>query len=484
MFHRAFTRLIEGLKALSLSGMLRCRTFQRFSRKISQMSWLGLVLNFSIAQQTGDLIVVSEAGEAFRLYLNGEWILDQPGTRAEVHDLHQGFHKGTVYLYPSEGKAIQLKKTFAVEGGYVEYYAIRKNRNGQYTITIYNRVLKEETPPPPSPPSVWEPIQPPHAQPSFPVQPFPGVPASNGGQIQTNNQNQTIIFNPTIQIQTGGVGTQVTGQNTGTGMPTTPSMPIYTGPAYTGPCNCQQPMSRSAFQRALSTIQSQTFDDTRLDIAKNIARANCLLASDVKALTAAFQFENYKLDFAKFAYDYTLDVSNYFEVTEAFDFEHTRAELMEYTQRRGARFTCQNVLLEAQGPGMMPAMPAGNPPVVMPPAGNPPMLTPPPSSGGMPSCQPCMAPDAFSSALRSIQNTASDMTRLEVAKSLLVSNCLSAQQVRDICRAFASEANRLDFAKAAYRRCCDPGSYIIVGDAFASTLSREELARYIQTVGR
>ncbi|MDT7942108.1 MAG: hypothetical protein RQ993_02405, partial [Bacteroidota bacterium] len=37
---------------------------------------------------------------------------------------------------------------------------------------------------------------------------------------------------------------------------------------------------------------------------------------------------------------------------------------------------------------------------------------------------------------------------------------------------------------AAYRRCCDPGNYIIAGDAFASTLNREELAKYIQTVGR
>ncbi len=165
-------------------------------------------------------------------------------------------------------------------------------------------------------------------------------------------------------------------------------MPVYTGPIYTGPCNCQQPMSRSAFQRALSTVQSQTFDNTRFDIAKNIARANCLLASDVKALTAAFQFENYKFDFAKFAYDYTLDVSNYFEVTEAFDFEQTRAELMEYVRRRGARFTCQNVPLEAQGLGTMPAAPNSNPPVVM----------PPPSSGGTSTCQPCMAPEAFAGA--------------------------------------------------------------------------------------
>jgi len=457
-----------GQKGLSLSFMSLSEIFP----PLLKAGFLaGVLVLGGLAQTTGDLIVVSETGEPFRLYLNGEWILDRPGTRAEAHDLHEGFHKGTVYIYPSEGKAIQLKKTFPVEGGFVEYYAIRKNRKGQYTVTAYNRAPKTEPPMSPSPGWPTPPSSSPPAQSPAPMP--PSDPTINTGQVQTNTQNQTIIFNPTIQIQTGGGGTQVSGQAP-SGTPPASQPPTYPGPTYTGPCNCQQPMSRNAFQRALSTVQSQSFDHTRLDIAKSIARHNCLLASDVKALTATFQFEDFRLDFAKFAYDYTLDVSNYFEVAEALDFEHSRTELMEYVGRRGARYTCTNIRLTPElivdpGPGM-PAPPGPGHPAS-------------PSPNPVP-CRPCMAPDAFAAALRTIQNTASDMTRLEVAKSLLVSNCLSAQQVRDICRAFASEANRLEFAKAAYRRCCDPGNYIVVNEAFASTLSREELAKYIQNTGR
>jgi len=437
-----------------------------------QPLWIGgIVLSLVLAQRTSDLIVVSETGEPFRLYLNGEWVLSQPGTRAEVHDLHEGLHKGTIYIYPSEGRAIQLKRTFPVEADFIEYYAIRKNRKGQYTVTIYNRVPKADDEPVPPPPPM--PVSP--SMPTTPNQPIPQ--GSPGGQVQTNSQNQTIIFNPTIQIQTGGGGTQV-GSSGGTGQPGNPQPPIYTGPTYTGPCNCQQPMGREAFQRALTTVQSQTFDNTRMDIAKGIARSNCLLASDVKALTAAFQFENNRLEFAKFAYDYTLDLSHYFEVAGAFDFEHTRTELMSYIQRRGARQTCQAVPLQPVSGAVWPGQPV--PGGGMPP--QPPQPTNPPT--GTATCQPCMAPEAFANALRTIQNTASDMTRLEIAKSLLVSNCLSAVQVREITRAFSSEAHRLDFAKTAYRRCCDPGNYILVNEAFASTLSREELARYIQSVGR
>jgi hypothetical protein len=129
---------------------------------------------------------------------------------------------------------VQPRKTFTVEGGSVEYYAIRKNRKGQYTVIVYNRAPKEEPAPPP-PPLLSGPTSSPPS--SSTQSPSSSQPASNSGQVQTNIHNQTIIFNPTIQIQTGGGGTQISGQVTGTGTPTTPQMPIYMGPTYTGPCN-------------------------------------------------------------------------------------------------------------------------------------------------------------------------------------------------------------------------------------------------------
>lgn len=424
-----------------------------------------------LAQGTGDLIVVSETGEPFRFYLNGEWILEVPGTRAEVHDIHEGFHQGIVYIHPSEGRVIQLKKTFAVEEDYVEYYAIRKNRKGQYTISGYNRVLKEETPP--APPSATPPAT---SQPATP--PSTVQPPTSPTQQNTQNQSTNIVFSPTIQIQTGGGGTQVSQQPSPTpgGGVGVPQVPVYTGPTYSGPCNCQQPMNREAFQKALSTVQSQNFDNLRLDIAKQIARSNCLLASDVKALTRAFQFENYRLEFAKFAYDYTLDLSNYFEVAEAFDFEPTRSELMDYIRGRGARYRCQGVPLGSVVGGVSMGSPV---PVTSAPQA-------PANAGGAATssagCQPCMSVESFANALSAIRGAASGLSRLEMAKALLTANCLSAAQVRDICKVLVSEPDRLDFAKQAYRRCCDPQNYLVVSSAFSSTASQEELARFIQSV--
>ncbi|MBK9515283.1 MAG: DUF4476 domain-containing protein, partial [Flavobacteriales bacterium] len=47
-----------------------------------------------------------------------------------------------------------------------------------------------------------------------------------------------------------------------------------------------------------------------------------------------FSFEDSKLDFAKYAYDRTYDIGNYFKVNDAFTFESSMDELNEFIQAR------------------------------------------------------------------------------------------------------------------------------------------------------
>lgn len=214
-------------------------------------------------------------------------------------------------------------------------------------------------------------------------------------------------------------------------------------------------MSRESFQQALATLRNETFDQTRLEMAKQIARQNCLLAQDVREIMKLFDFESSKLEFAKFAYDYTHDLSNYFVVNEAFDFSSSKDELVKYIQTRPARQRCQ----------------AG---------------TAWPSTGAQPStavsrpCTPCMPAGSFSQALTTLKNAYSDPTRLEIARQIIATNCLSAEQVREVCRTFYGEPLRLQIAKEAYTRCCDPQNYFVVNQAFMSSASQQELAQYIQ----
>lgn len=409
-----------------------------------QIGLLSLLLLWG-QEVTGDLVVVSETGDPFRLYLNGEWVAETPVTRAEAHSLHQGPQRGIVYIHPTEGRIIQLRKTFYVEAGYVEYYALRK-RKGQYVLALYNRVpLSQEPTPVPSP-------TPPTAS------PIP--PSSGSGQTQTNTQQTTIIFNPTIQVQSGS-GTQVNAPSSPSGAGQFPSAFPPNSSGYVGPCNCLIPMSRESFRQALWTLQRESFDQTRLEMAKQIARQNCLLAQDVKEMVALLEFESNRLALAKFAYDYTHDLSNYFVVAESFQFSSSRDELMRYMNSRSPRQQCQ-------GTGGWGQSPSGGSAI----------------GGGAPArpCTPCMAPAAFSQALTTVQQTASESARLEVARQIAATNCLSSTQVRDLCRAFSTESARLEFAKWAYTRSCDPQNYFLVNQAFTTTSSREELSAYIQSI--
>ncbi len=414
-------------------------------------SWAWALGGFLWAQAvTGDLVVISETGDAFRLYLNGEWIAETPVTRAEAHDLPAGPQRALLYIHPSEGRIIQLRKTFFVEEGFVEYFAIRKKK-GQYTVTLYNRVPRSAAAPPP----VEQPTALPTPPPPVPPSPQPST-ATSGAPSQ--NQNTTIIFNPTIQVQTGS-GTQVNAPAPGgasqPGIGTPP--PPASGSTYTGPCNCTHPTPSSTVQAVVATLEREGFDDTKLEMAKTFVQQNCLWSRDVRTLLSTLRFEENKLQLAKWAYAYVHDVSAYATVSEVFSFSSSKEELMRHIRAQPPRQQCY----ASAGGGASSGT-----------------GTPTPST--LPPCQPCMSPAAFSQALTSVRNTSSEVARLEVARQIATTNCLSAQQVRELCRAFTSEANRLTFAKEAFNRCCDRENYFLVNEAFVSNASREELSQYIQ----
>ena len=85
---------------------------------------------------------------------------------------------------------------------------------------------------------------------------------------------------------------------------------------------------------ALESINSKSFETSKLTIAKQIAGSNCLLCKQVKEIMKLFSFESNRLEFAKYAYKYTWDINNYFLLNDAFDFESSIDELNKYIQSR------------------------------------------------------------------------------------------------------------------------------------------------------
>ena len=98
-----------------------------------------------------------------------------------------------------------------------------------------------------------------------------------------------------------------------------------------GPCSTY--MGPVDFDNAKSSIESKSFSDSKMTLAKQITKGNCLSADQVTEITRVFDFESDRLDYAKFAFDYCYDQGNFYKVNDAFEFEMTIEELDEHINK-------------------------------------------------------------------------------------------------------------------------------------------------------
>ena len=96
--------------------------------------------------------------------------------------------------------------------------------------------------------------------------------------------------------------------------------------------NCSSPMTSFDFDDAKTAIDEKTFDDSKMTLAKQITRSNCLTSDQVRNIMKALEYEDSRLEYAKFAYDYVYDPNNYYKVNSAFEFEMTIEELEEFLE--------------------------------------------------------------------------------------------------------------------------------------------------------
>jgi len=279
----------------------------------------------TLKSQNANLVFFTENGERFSVVLNGMLQNDQPETNIKVTDLPAPNYKVKIIFDRRELK--EFNKMVFMNPGTETTYAIKFIKKKGYTLRMMNTY----------PINTEAEIMP--GQMIVGFNPH-GVSASSGSA--TTIVNNTTINN-TVSISANGVGNNVnvvnsndgagsqqagslTGINTGAG--NAPNQ--YVLPGYNGAYGCPRPMAPGDFEQAKASISSKNFEDSKLTIAKQIIQSNCLLSSQVKEIMLIFSFEDTRLDFAKFAYAYTLDLGNYYKVNDAFTFELSIDELNKY----------------------------------------------------------------------------------------------------------------------------------------------------------
>jgi archaellum component FlaF (FlaF/FlaG flagellin family) len=89
-------------------------------------------------------------------------------------------------------------------------------------------------------------------------------------------------------------------------------------------------MLQADFDALKASINSKSFESTKLTVVMQALQNNRVSARQVKELMDLMTFESTKLDVAKYAYGKTVDRQNYYLVNDAFGFESSSTELARY----------------------------------------------------------------------------------------------------------------------------------------------------------
>lgn len=87
------------------------------------------------------------------------------------------------------------------------------------------------------------------------------------------------------------------------------------------------------FSQILISIKKESFNNTKLVLARQILRSKqCFTTQQVKEIAKLFSFDDTRLDIAKFAWDYTIDRDNYYQIADVFSFKSHKDELMKFLE--------------------------------------------------------------------------------------------------------------------------------------------------------
>jgi hypothetical protein len=307
--------------------------------KIKLLPFYLLLISFLSANaQTSNAIFFTENGERFNLVLNGILQNEKAETNVKLTGLNASSYKTRILFAEKSLGYVDYNLNFVDMGAEVTY-TIKKNSKGAYIVRYVSEVPLAQAPPP----APGQTVVVYSASPS-------GTTTTTTRQTTTttsgNPDNVNINMGVNVNGQGGGVNMNVSGMeaqsSTTTTTTTHTTTTTYEDPAppqqehvvyvdgYNGKIGCPMPMSRGDFESFKGSLSSKSFEDSKMTMAKQVLNNNCLTSAQVKEVMGLFSFEQTKLDFAKYAYGHTYDLSNYYKVNDAFGFESSIDDLNNY----------------------------------------------------------------------------------------------------------------------------------------------------------
>ena len=262
------------------------------------------------AQQVSNAVFFSENGETFYVIMNGMRMNDAPATNVKVTDLIQPSYKVKI-IFENTDLGEFDKSIYFNEQGVEVVYVVKRNKKGMWKLGYQSAVPIAQAPPAPPAQNVvlWGAPHQTYTGGAIVVEETVTTTTTTGGSTQTGD-------NVSMNVNVGGFGMDVnvttnegnmnTNMNTNHTMTTTTTTTTTTSgnvgmveEVYVeqGSAPCYE-MPPGEFSSAKNSINSKSFSDSKMTLAKQITKNNCLSASQVKQIVQLFDFESDRLEYA------------------------------------------------------------------------------------------------------------------------------------------------------------------------------------------
>ena len=319
-------------------------------KKIYVAAMLLMALVPFVQAQQSNLVVFSDLNEPFTLLVNNQRVNQLPTQNIKVTGLSPGWY--TLRMVFNNPAVPQAEMSLGIEASREVTYAMVKDPRGQRTLMFVNEFTLGYNPIAQGQQFVVNYTGPVQVNPNTVVT-NPTTVVTNPTTVVTNPNTLTVQPNDQVVVTPPPVNTTLPPDQQVTTTHTTTTTTIVTNdpnmvdpnpddplelpdplPGYNGPVGCTNMITPEAFAEAKGSIKSKSFSSSKMTLAKQITRANCMLSSQVREVMDLFDYETDRLNYAKFAYDFTYDQGNFYKVNDAFDFESSIRSLEEFLNGR------------------------------------------------------------------------------------------------------------------------------------------------------
>lgn len=303
------------------------------------------------AQDKINLVIFSEDGYPFYAYVNGIKQNASPEPNVKI----TGLSPNVSLRLEFEDKAKpQIKKDMALEPGFEHTVRIKEDTKKQLKLRYFGQTALNDPSNSGAKAVAYHSSEEPATVNSTNVQ---------GTAVQQNNSTvktevkTTTTSDPenvNVNVNMGGVGISmsISGADMGgasmnstssTTVTTTSSSSGYnqsdnvnqSAPAPAASSGaCSKPMNAADFAKLKQSVEAKPFSDTKMSTAKVATKNACLSVNQVKEVCKLFSMDEDKLSFAKFAYDYCTEKSNYYQVGDVFSFSSSADDLNAFLESK------------------------------------------------------------------------------------------------------------------------------------------------------